>query len=82
MQPPEPLRILSYRTPEPDGEPGEVTMTPALLDQARRYALEWKAMFGRYPQGQHPLKFPVNKQISLAEADLILEFPVSRVILE
>ncbi|MBI2994514.1 MAG: hypothetical protein HYY48_10125 [Gammaproteobacteria bacterium] len=79
MQVPIPVRIFSCKRQGPDGEPCAVPATPELLEEARRYALGWKELFGRFPQGQHPLKFPVNRQITLAQADLILEFPASRV---
>jgi hypothetical protein len=80
LTPPAPRRIFRFRDVGTDGEPStEVALTPELLGQARRYALEWEAMFGRFPQGQHPLKFPVNTQIKLHEADLIIEYPVDAV---
>lgn len=76
---PAPRRFLSCRKLDAEGEPTPIETTPELVEQSRRYALAWKEMFGRFPQGQHPLKFPVNKQVSLAEADVILEFPVTPV---
>ena len=76
---PAPRRFLTCRKPDAEGEPTPIETTPDLVAQARRYALAWKEMFGRFPQGQHPLKFPVNKQVSLQEADVILEFPVTPV---
>ena len=79
MQIPVPHRVFSFRQSDPRGKPCAIPLTPELLAEARRYALGWKEMFGRFPQGQHPLKFPVNKQIKLAEADLILEFPAAPV---
>jgi len=79
MQVPDPVRIFSFKSKTPDGKPCAVNITPELLEQSRLYALGWKEMFGRFPQGQHPLKFPVNKQIGPADADLILEFPATPV---
>ncbi len=76
---PTPVRFLTCRYPDADGEPTPIDTTPELVEQARHYALAWKEMFGRFPQGQHPLKFPVNKQLTLEQADVILEFPVSPV---
>ena len=79
---PLPVRIFSNRCLGADGEPmQDLEPTPELLQQAGEYARQWKTLFGRYPQGQHPLKFPVNRQISLEDADLILEFPVQPVCL-
>lgn len=79
MQTPVPHRIFSFKQSDPDGKPRAIPLTPELLAEACCYAHAWKELFGRFPQGQHPLKFPVNKQITLAEADLILEFPASPV---
>ena len=75
-----PLRVFSNRNLGPDGEPlACLELSPELMTTAAAYAEQWKALFGRYPQGQHPLKFPVNRQIKLDDAELILEFPVDPV---